>query len=262
MNTSTGPGQAPDPAPSPRPGPDPAVAARRVMRAADRATLSTAQRDGAGWPYPSLVLTALDHDASPLLLLSDLADHTANIKVDPRVGLLFDGTAGLDEPLAGSRVSVLGRAERSTDPRHRVRFLARHESASLYAGFGDFAIYRITVERAHLVAGFGRIRWIAGDDLLFRLPDIETLALREADIVQHMNEDHADAVELYATVLLGREGGGWKLTGIDPDGCDLRLGGRTARMDFGRPVFNAESARKELVDLVRQARRTRGETQA
>src|ERR687897_1016700 len=124
----------------------PATMARRVMRAADRAVLATAQRDAGGWPYPSLVLTALDHDASPLLLISDRAAHTANIKADPRPGLLFDGTGGLAEPLTGPRVSVLGRMEVTDDPRHRARFLARHESASLYAGFGDFALWRMVVE--------------------------------------------------------------------------------------------------------------------
>src|ERR671911_986065 len=87
----------------------PATMARRVMRAADRAALATAQRDSGGWPYPSLVLAALDHDASPLLLISDLADHTANIKADPRAGLLFDGTGGLAQPPTRPRVSGLGR---------------------------------------------------------------------------------------------------------------------------------------------------------
>ena len=120
----------------------------------------------------------------------------------------------------------------------------------------------MVVERAHLVAGFGRIHWITAGDLLFRLSDTETLALREPDVVEHMNEDHADAVELYATVLLGQPGGGWKLTGIDPEGCDLRLEGRTARLDFDHPVADAEAARMELVRLVRKARAGFKETQA
>jgi len=240
----------------------PAAIARRVMRSVDRAALATAQRDAGAWPYPSLVLTALDLDASPLLLISNLADHTANIKMDPRVGLLFDGTGGLADPLTGARVSVLGRAEPSDDPRHRARFLARHPAAAFYAGFGDFVVYRIVVERAHLVAGFGRIHWIAGEDLLFHSFNTEMLAQQEPDVVQHMNDDHADAVGLYATTLLGRAGGDWKLTGIDPEGCDLRLAGAIARLDFAQPVSDAESARVELVELVRQARCRQGETSA
>lgn len=241
--------------------------ARRVMRRADRATLSTLQRPGdagndagsAGWPYPSLVLVALDHDATPLLLISTLADHTRNIAADPRVGLLFDGTAGLDEPLTGARLSLLGRAERSDEPRHRDRFLGRHPGSALYAGFGDFAIYRVAVERAHLVAGFGKIHWIASSDLL--LPNVPlALAENERDILDHMNEDHADAVALYATVLadppLPVDGGGdgWAMTGIDPEGCDLRRGATVARVDFTQRIHDPSSARMELVGLARRAR--------
>ncbi len=78
---------------------------------AKQAALATSlARDQSAWPYGSLALVALDHNASPLLLISELADHTQNIKADPRVVLLFDGTAGWPDPLAGPRASVLRRA--------------------------------------------------------------------------------------------------------------------------------------------------------
>jgi putative heme iron utilization protein len=227
------------------------------MRAADRATLATMMRNDqpdAGAPYASLVLAALDHDASPLLLISTLADHTRNLAADPRASLLFDGTAGLDEPLTGPRVSVQGRAQRTDDPRHRARFLARHPGAAMYAGFKDFAFYRLEATRAHLVAGFGRIHWIAPGDLLLDVRGSAPLAESEASIIEHMNADHADAVQLYASRLLGRGGRGWLMTGIDPEGADLRLGGMVARLPFERPVHDAESARAELVRLVKHAR--------
>ncbi|NYZ17872.1 HugZ family protein [Azospirillum sp. RWY-5-1] len=238
-------------------------AARAVMRATDRAVLTTAQRDAAGWPYPSLVLVALDHDATPLLLISTLADHTLNIAADPRVGLLFDGTAGLEQPLAGARVSVLGHALRSEEPRHRARFLARHPSADIYVGFKDFAVYRVAVERAHLVAGFGRVRWLEAADLL--LPPVpQALVDQEGAIVRHMNDDHADALQLYATALLGfpqrdGDGPGWTMTGVDPEGCDLRRGAEVARLPFGQRVAESGEVRAELVRLVRQARAGGGE---
>jgi putative heme iron utilization protein len=237
--------------------PSPGVLARGVMRAADRATLGTVMRGDqpdAGWPYASLVLVALDHDASPLLLISELADHTRNIAAAARVSLLFDGTAGLDEPLTGPRVSVQGRAERTDEQQHRARFLARHPGAAMYAGFKDFAFYRVAVARAHLVAGFGRIHWIAAEDLLLDIRGSTALAGSEPGIVEHMNADHADAVQLYATRLLGRSGEGWRMTGIDPEGIDLRLAGAIARLPFERPVHDAESARAELVRLVKHAR--------
>ena len=98
--------------------PPPAVTARHLMRGCATATLATL--GGSGWPYGSLVLVAADHDASPILLLSTLAEHTKNLLADSRVSLLFDGTAGLAEPLTGARVTVLGRATKTTDPGARA----------------------------------------------------------------------------------------------------------------------------------------------
>jgi putative heme iron utilization protein len=225
------------------------------MRAVDRAALATLARPGtpeSGAPYAALVLVALDHDASPLLLISTLAEHTKNLQADDRVALLFDGTAGLAEPLTGPRVTLHGRAAPTDDPRLRARFLARHPGAALYAGFRDFAFWRVAPARAHIVAGFGRIHWI--DAVALDVADAAPLAAAEAEIVAHMNQDHAAAVQLYATRLLGRAGDGWVMTGVDPEGADLRRGGEVARLPFPAPVRDAEGARAALVRLVRQAR--------
>ncbi len=228
---------------------NPAVTARRLIRTLDRATLATSQD---GWPYASLVLTAASHDGTPLLLLSDLAEHSKNIKREARMSLLFDGTAGRDDPLTGPRVTVLGEATPVQDQLLQARFTARHPSAAAYAGFADFRLYRVAVTRAHLVAGFGRIDWIPAEPLLFAAAP--ALAAMEGEILRHMNEDHADAIALYAKRLLGLDGTGWRLTGLDPEGTDLRLGGAVARLDFAAPVGDAEGARAELVRLARKAK--------
>jgi putative heme iron utilization protein len=236
--------------------------ARLLMRSLDRATMATglpgriAGADpgaAAAWPYASLVLVAVDHDLAPILLISDLAEHSKAIATDPHLSLLFDGTAGLAQPLTGPRLTVLGKAERTSDPRIRQRFLARHPDAAMYADFGDFHFYRVSVVRAHLVAGFGRIRWIDGADLVEHRPSA-ALMEHEAGIVTHMNDDHADAVQVYATQLLGQAGEGWRMTGIDAAGIDLRRAGEVARLEFAAPVHDPATARTVLVDLVRRAR--------
>lgn len=231
----------------------PAAAARALIRACDRASLATLTADG-GAPYASLVMAACDQDGAPLLLLSRLAEHTRNLLADERVSLLYDGTVGLDNPLTGARVSVQGRAAATAEPRHRARYLARHPDAAQFADFGDFAFYAVRVERAHLVAGFGRIHWLDGADLLPDLGPAQALAEAEAGIVEHMNDDHADAVQLYATRLLDADGDGWRMTGIDPEGCDLRRGGTVLRLPFLQTIRNAAEARARLVALVKQAR--------
>lgn len=224
---------------------------RDLVRVAERAALATALAGSASHPYASLVLAATTADGSPLLLLSELAEHTKNLFRDARLALLFDGTGGLDDPLTGPRATVLGRASPSDDLGERARFLARHPSATTYAGFADFRLYRVTVERAHLVAGFGRICWVEATDIL--LTDAQTLAEAEASILEHMNRDHGAVVGRYATCLLNLPDGPWRMVGIDPEGCDLRAEGRLARLPFQAAVRTAAAARKALLDLAREA---------
>jgi heme iron utilization protein len=226
---------------------------RDLVRGLDRASLATAlPAEGGNWPYASLVLAAVDHDLSPILLLSDLAEHTKAIAADARVSLLFDGTHGLDQPLTGPRVTLVGRAMRTDDARLARRFIARHPDAEMYAGFKDFHFYRVAVERAHLVAGFGKIRWLSVAEL--NAATASGLADAEEGIVSHMNEDHADAVQLYAGKLLGLDGSDWRMTGIDAEGIDLRRSGQVARLAFEAPLNGASEARKVLVALVGKAR--------
>ncbi len=231
----------------------PAELARGLIRACDTAGLATAMAPDEQ-PYASLVLAAADHDGTPVLLLSTLAEHTRNLQRRPEACLLFDGTTGLESRLTGARASVLGPIARSDEPRHRARFLARHPDAAGYADFGDFAFYAMTIERAHLVAGFGRIDWIDGADVLLPLEAELPLAADEPGVLAHMNADHADAVQLYANRLLGAEGDGWLLTGVDPEGCDLRRGGQVLRLPFEKAIRDADGARVELVRRVKQAR--------
>jgi putative heme iron utilization protein len=234
-----------------KPDDHPARIARRLLRREQRGTLATSMW---GAPYASLVLIAADLDASPLLLLSDLAQHSRNIAFDPRVSLLVDGTAGYRDPLTGPRLTVIGQARAVEDPRRLARFTAHHPTSAVYSGFADFRLYRVTIERGHLVAGFGRIHWIDGRDMLFAA-DAAALAAAEPEILRHMNEHHADAVADYARGLLGREGADWRMAGIDPEGADLQRDGETARLDFPAPVLTPEAAHLALVKLADRAPR-------
>jgi len=233
--------------------------ARRLMRRADRASLGVSFVDGGERrPYVSLVLLAIDHDLAPILLLSALAEHSKALAGDDRVSLLIDGTAGHEQPLTGPRLTLLGRATKSAEnsnlPRLRARYLARHPDAARYADFKDFAFYRVAVERGHLVGGFGMIDWLDRAALSDDVALGESLVEAEPGIVEHMNQDHADAVDLYAGRLLGLAGTGWHMTGIDRHGIDLRLGGSLGRLDFDQPVGDAAAARAALVSLVKKAR--------
>jgi hypothetical protein len=230
----------------------PAEIARDLVRRTPTAALAVTLGDGS--PYASLVLAATDQGGQPLVFISALAEHTRALEADPRASLLFDGTLGLAERLTGARVSLVGRMVRDDDPLLAARYFRRHPAAEAYRGFADFALWRMTVERAHLVAGFGRIHWIDGGAFVLNAAQYAALQEGEAGVVAHMNQDHLDAIALYATQLLGEAPADWRISGVDPEGVDLIAGDRRSRLRFPSHVSNVMEVRTRLVELVKTAR--------
>jgi len=141
---------------------------REVMLRIGKASLATLDHHS-GAPYASLVLMAMSAEAMPLMIISDLADHTQNLKIDARAALMLDGTNSSDDgkgALTGARLTIQGVIERDDREESLKRFLGRHSEAELYASFADFHIYRMIPKRFHLVAGYGRIIWLDADEML------------------------------------------------------------------------------------------------
>ena len=223
------------------------VTARNLIRKSMTAALSTHLHEES-WPYGSLVLAACTHDSTPLLLMSDLAEHTKSIISDNRVSLMYDGTKELTNPLSGPRVTVLGRAFRDFTASNRLRFLSRHPTASKYADFGDFGIYRVAVKRAHLVLGFGEIHWLDGKDLIWQ-GNAEKFVASEESLLLVLNSKYKNKLGLIAEKLFGECSGAWHAIGADPDGLDLKHGSRTTRINFSQPVTNPREIESKIVEV-------------
>ena len=254
------PGWMPDRLPeAARPPEDfnPVAVAKTLLRSTRAGALGTIDRN-TGHPFTSLVNVATDADGSPLIFVSRLSSHTANIAVDPRASLLLAAT-GKGDPLAHPRLTVLGsfvKMDLNTveGVRVRRRFLARQQKAQLYAALPDFTYWRMSVVSAHLNGGFARAADLKAGDLLTDTTEAAEMVEIEAGAIEHMNADHPDAVRLYATRLLGEADGAWRVTGVDPDGLDLALGDRTARMPFPQRVRDGGTLRKVLAEAGAQAR--------
>jgi hypothetical protein len=224
-----------------------------MVRASLKGALGTLLQPS-GHPYASLLLTATEPDGTPVLLISKLALHTKNLTVDPRATLLIDATGMDADPLSGARITLIGEARPTSSATARRRYLARHPNAAGFVDFPDFSFYAFDIASAHYIGGFGRIVDLPREDLLTDIRGAESLIENEPGIVEHMNEDHADAIDLYATRLLGGGPGEWRMTGIDPQGCDIVCGARALRLPFASRVTSGDEARKELVRLVGVAR--------
>src|SRR5258705_3248679 len=230
------------------------AAAKKLLRERRSGALALLMR-GSGDPYCSLVNVAPAADGAPLLLISRLAIHTKNILADPRVSLMLDERKPGD-PLQGARVMLMGSAAVSDDKDVRRRYLERQPEAEMFAGFADFAFYRISLKAAHLVAGFGRIVDLKPQDILTETADAAELVAAEPEILAHMNDDHADAIRLYATKLLGAPDGDWRCVGCDPEGLELQLDRAALRLPFPQRVRAPGVLRvvlKQMADAARAA---------
>jgi len=239
----------------PTPDFDPSRLARSLLRRSRQGALATLMA-GSGDPYCSLVNVASHADGSPVLLISRLAVHTRNLLGDPRVSLMLDERVEGD-PLEGARIMLSGRAEEAEGADlaiMRRRYLNAHPSAEAFVDFGDFSFFRIRPSGTHLVAGFGRIVDLKPEAFLTDISGATALVEAEQGAVDHMNADHRDATNLYATRLLGAEAADWRCSGCDPDGIDLQAGGKTLRLDFPERVTSPGELRKMLVRLADEAR--------
>ncbi len=230
---------------------DAATYAKRLIREARTGALATLNADGG--PYASLVTVSTLPDNSPVMFLSNLAKHTANFKRDPRVSLMLEERRPGD-PLAIGRVSLMGKIAVTEDPAAARRHAARHSTSKGFTKFPDFAWYRIEVESAHLVAGFGRIVGIEGKDLKTEVADAAELVAAEESAISHMNEDHRDAISLYATQLLKANEAEWRMVSLDPEGCDLMAGEIVRRLDFPERLTKPAELRVTLAKLAKEAR--------
>jgi putative heme iron utilization protein len=234
---------------------DAAGLARSLLRRSRQGALATLMANS-GDPYCSLVNVANYADGSPILLISRLALHTKNILADSRVSLMLDERAQGD-PLEGSRIMLAGRAEETSGDQAAIlrrRYLNAHPSAETFVNFKDFSFFWIRPTAAHLVAGFGRIVDLKPEQFLTDISDATALLEAEQGAIDHMNADHRDAMNLYATKLLGAESADWRCTGCDPDGIDMQAGPTTLRLDFPRRIVTPAALRQMLKQLADQAR--------
>ncbi|MDB5413224.1 MAG: hypothetical protein JWR10_1559 [Rubritepida sp.] len=225
--------------------------ARQIIRAAASATLATQLE---GQPFASLVTPACAPDLTPLLWISTLSEHTRHLQREPRCALLFTGSAEGPNPQTAPRVTLTGIAEQIEDPALKSRWLACHPYAALYADFGDFALWRILPAGALMVGGFARAVRLRMAELLPDAAAVAAIAEAEAEIVAHVNDDHADAVAAIAQGVLGGPAGEWRVTAVDVDGLDLCSGDTVLRHAFESPATGADCVRGELIRAARLGR--------
>lgn len=224
--------------------------ARLLFRRSPYGTLATLSRKIDGYPFGSITPFVLDGFGRPVILISTLAEHTRNIDADSRVSLLVHEPGAHIQ--AQGRATLVGDAARiETEDTLRTRYLRYFPEAENYFATHDFFFYRIEPRTIRFIGGFGDIRWVGRDDFLSPPSALES---QESHILQHMNTDHGDNLRDYCKYVHHQSPLQVSMLGIDCDGFDMDADGERLRIDFDRPISNAEEARAALVDLARRAK--------
>ena len=226
-------------------------------------TLSTLSRKISGWPFGSVMPYSLNADGNPIFLLSSMAMHTQNLKQDSRASLLVMEAKAIEDPLANGRVTLMGQVKPvplDNLAEIRGRYLECHPESTFWVDFKDFSFYQMTIADLYFVGGFGRMDWVTGAN--YHKVEADPLIDVTADIIQHMNDDHVNAM-----ILIAKHNNhsdetdkitSAKMTAVDRLGFHLQLISkedlRGIRINFPQPVADANSVRKVLVEMVREAR--------
>ena len=224
--------------------------ARRYLRHHAHGVLATLSQKLAGHPFASIVTCVTDHAARPLMLISRLAEHTKNIEADPRVSLLVRDAA--EDPQQNARLTLVGHAQKTNvTPSLQARYLRYFPGAAQLLALGDFSFFHIEPTTLRYIGGFGAIHWVAAKSYA---PPANTLEESEADIVDHMNGEHAAALREYCRHFKHAAPATVAMAGVDCDGFDLIADGHLMRFDFTETVVDAHSARAAFKALLAAAR--------
>lgn len=234
-----------------------ATEARQFLRSTRTGILSTHSAKHAGYPFGSVAPFVLDHAGNPIILISNIAEHTKNITANPKISLLV--FAGAEDLQANARLTLLGEAvqiDKSADKGLRARYLRYLPQAATYFDMHDFAFYRIQPTYVRYIGGFGKMSWMEADNIA---APANALAEIESSMLDHMNADHADSLLAYCEHFHHIEPAHAEMTGIDCDGFDVRIQNdsetlQILRFDFEAPVTNAQEARQALVALSKACR--------
>lgn len=226
-----------------------ATQARELLLKEYRGVLSTHSKSMPGFPFGSVVPYCLDADGNPLILISRIAQHTHNLQKDPKCSLLV-GERDAEDVQAVGRLTVLAEAQQLVETEAVEAAAERYyryfpESANYHKAH-DFDFWVLKPVRHRYIGGFGAIHWI--DHLNLANP---FAGKAEQSMIEHMNSDHANAIEHYVQLSGLPQSAAAQMVGIDSEGMHLRIGQALHWLPFAAPCNTPIQVREALVFLAR-----------
>lgn len=233
-----------------------------LLQAEHSGTLCTLSKKLDGWPFGSVVQYTLSDEGEPVILISEIAEHTRNLRHDARASLMMWDSRAVEDPQAGARATLIGHAIPVSPPLRdeaRRRYLEKFPNAAGYFAMHDFTLFQIKVSQVRYIGGFGEIHWVDWKDAALNpSSSADPVAPHVRRICDHMNEDHGDSLILYAAAFADTQADAAQMIHADSRGFDMIAVcegvHQHIRLDFPFPVSTPEEVRTAMVDMARRAR--------
>lgn len=240
--------------------------ARRFYEAGRAATLCTHSNVHEGFPFGSVVQYDITEQARPVIYVSRIAQHFKNIAHDPRASLFIPDPNSLSAPLSCPRITLLvefARVPEGDKDKIEKSYLKRFPDAVDHRVAHDFEFFVGELMQVRWIGGFGDIAWIGPKEFSALVRD--AIAYHSAPMIEHMNEDHKDALAEYVNHFstLSLSGASFKLSSIDRQGFTVRVFHESrvehVKVAFEPELGGPEEVRGALISLLQEIR---GETES
>ncbi len=222
--------------------------------AGDLATISREDSKSAGYPMGSVAPFMIDYTGNPVIYTAGVAEHTKNANADPRAALTIREVEKNHAIETGWRLCCMGDLKpvgKDEDARIRESYFRHYPNAELYEGTHSFHFYRLNLKVARVILGFGRIAWVDADALVHASPFSEE---DERAIINHMNEDHVDAMKKYLEqqrVEIAPNAKDPQMVAVNQFGVTIRYRKHLHFIRFEAEAHDAKAVREVLVKMAK-----------
>ncbi|WP_448565411.1 HugZ family pyridoxamine 5'-phosphate oxidase [Thalassotalea ganghwensis] len=229
--------------------------ARLFTRQINNGVLSTVSKNLPGYPFGSVTPFISDSQGHIYFYVSDIAQHSRNMSENSKVSLTLYQQAAQGDQNENARVTLVGDCVKVSGEQQDsliTKYVNQFPSAASYRQAHDFAIWRLDIIRVRYIAGFGKIFWLEADEWQQNAAPWDDA--QEQRVIEHMNEDHVDAMTLILAHQFGIDCQTPKMSAVLTDGCYLQTNNTRFFIPFSQPCLSIGDIRKELVALTHNAR--------
>lgn len=230
--------------------------AKQLLRASETGVISTLSHNLRGYPFGSVSPFISCSEGKLYFYISDIAQHAKNLDKDSRMSLTVFNQAEQGDQNAQGRVTIVGDAAPISGEKATQilgQYVMRFPEAESYTKAHDFKVWQMDVVRVRYIGGFGKIFWLEQEE--WQAPASPWDFDAEKHMIEHMNEDHQDAMALILAQHHNIHDETPTMTGVVTDGFYMRSKDKNYFVPFENACTEQGSVRMELVRLTNRARK-------